>query len=503
VDNDPLTATLVTPPLHGTLTLNPNGSFTYTPSANYFGGDSFVYRLFDGLTTSNNASVFITIASQNDLPVLFNLNVTNILENGIATLSGNISDNDLTDAHFLSINWGDGSPVDNVTVPAGQTFFSIQRLFLDDNPTATPSDTYQVVVSMTDNNSGFTSGSASLTVSNVPPDLFNVTLTHSITVGNQAILQGQFADPGTRDTYQLVVEWGDGDIITYNYGQGVRAFNEAHIYLIPGNYSPLVTLIDDDLGQDQVVATIGVSNASNLSILKTVNPDPASVGEDITYNIIILNGGPDPATNVTVIDTLPFNLPVVRTDIPYTVVNGSLIFNLGDFAVGERKAFNVICRTQQPGPITNVASVTSDQIDVDTANNLASVTSIVGELSGADLTGAFTFATPLCKLSENQSMKCKLKAKFTEINRGDTATGIHFTRMYVSDDPFYGTTDTLVLTKLIKKLAPLKTKKLNLLVKIPEGVSSTGKYLICVVDQGNQVFEGNETNNFVVAGPLP
>ena len=34
-DGDPLTAVLVTGPSHGTLTLNANGSFTYTPAANY------------------------------------------------------------------------------------------------------------------------------------------------------------------------------------------------------------------------------------------------------------------------------------------------------------------------------------------------------------------------------------------------------------------------------------------------------------------------------------
>ncbi|HPM82691.1 MAG TPA: Ig-like domain-containing protein, partial [Candidatus Anammoximicrobium sp.] len=37
VENDTLTAVKVTDPAHGTLTLNANGSFTYTPAANYNG----------------------------------------------------------------------------------------------------------------------------------------------------------------------------------------------------------------------------------------------------------------------------------------------------------------------------------------------------------------------------------------------------------------------------------------------------------------------------------
>src|SRR5690606_12731612 len=39
-----MTAALVTGPAHGTLALNANGSFSYTPALNYAGADSFTYR---------------------------------------------------------------------------------------------------------------------------------------------------------------------------------------------------------------------------------------------------------------------------------------------------------------------------------------------------------------------------------------------------------------------------------------------------------------------------
>ena len=42
------TAVLVSGPTHGTLTLNADGTFTYTPAANYNGADSFTYKANDG-----------------------------------------------------------------------------------------------------------------------------------------------------------------------------------------------------------------------------------------------------------------------------------------------------------------------------------------------------------------------------------------------------------------------------------------------------------------------
>ena len=72
-DTDPqgkaLTAQLVSGPDKGTLTLNTDGSFTYTPVANYVGSDSFTYQANDGSQTSGTANVTITILPVNSSPV--------------------------------------------------------------------------------------------------------------------------------------------------------------------------------------------------------------------------------------------------------------------------------------------------------------------------------------------------------------------------------------------------------------------------------------------------
>src|SRR5439155_1484953 len=69
LDGDTLTAVLVGTAAHGSLTLNANGSFTYTPVSNYFGADSFTYRASDGVATSGTATVSLTITTINRPPV--------------------------------------------------------------------------------------------------------------------------------------------------------------------------------------------------------------------------------------------------------------------------------------------------------------------------------------------------------------------------------------------------------------------------------------------------
>src|SRR5207237_204297 len=66
-----LTAQVVANPTNGALTLNANGSFTYTPSANFNGTDTFTYRASDGSLPSNNvATVTINVTPVNDAPVV-------------------------------------------------------------------------------------------------------------------------------------------------------------------------------------------------------------------------------------------------------------------------------------------------------------------------------------------------------------------------------------------------------------------------------------------------
>jgi hypothetical protein len=58
-----LSAALVSGPANGTLALNPNGGFTYTPAVNYQGADAFIYQANDGAANLGTAWARITVLS--------------------------------------------------------------------------------------------------------------------------------------------------------------------------------------------------------------------------------------------------------------------------------------------------------------------------------------------------------------------------------------------------------------------------------------------------------
>ena len=91
-----LTASKVSDPAHGYLSFNSDGSFSYTPAINYYGSDSFTYRVSDGVEQSNIATVSINVASVNDAPTAnsnaYTLNQGTILSVLMPGVLGNDSD---------------------------------------------------------------------------------------------------------------------------------------------------------------------------------------------------------------------------------------------------------------------------------------------------------------------------------------------------------------------------------------------------------------------------
>ncbi|HVR67593.1 MAG TPA: Ig-like domain-containing protein [Verrucomicrobiae bacterium] len=87
-NGDLLSVSLATGPSNGTLTLNPNGRFTYVPNANFNGKDSFTYQVSDGNGGFDVASVTLTVTAVNDAPVLTAPASIAVTEDTAVTISG-------------------------------------------------------------------------------------------------------------------------------------------------------------------------------------------------------------------------------------------------------------------------------------------------------------------------------------------------------------------------------------------------------------------------------
>jgi VCBS repeat-containing protein len=57
-----------TQPTNGSVTVNADGSYTYTPATNYNGADSFTYTMTNGNARASSATVTITVVAVNDPP---------------------------------------------------------------------------------------------------------------------------------------------------------------------------------------------------------------------------------------------------------------------------------------------------------------------------------------------------------------------------------------------------------------------------------------------------
>ncbi len=120
-DGDALTSTLVNGAAHGTLTLSADGAFSYKPAAGYSGPDAFTYQATDGAVDSNPATVSLTVTPGNDPPTATvdgpstaTVGVPLTLKVGAA----DSSPSDMAGTFTDTVDWGDGTPVVNLTGPS-------------------------------------------------------------------------------------------------------------------------------------------------------------------------------------------------------------------------------------------------------------------------------------------------------------------------------------------------------------------------------------------------
>ena len=245
-NGDGLSARLGQGPAHGTLALRGDGSFTYTPAANFFGTDTFTYVASDGTADSEPATVTITVAPVNDAPVVAAdaLSVS-AAEGGVAANSGTFGDVDAGDLPLLLT----ASRGEVVAHPGGTWSWSMSPA--DDESAAGP-----VFITATDAGGATSTVSFDLAVSNVAPAV-DAGEGGVVPAGTSFSGAGSFSDPGA-DDWTATVDYGDGTGVHPLPLNGTR-FELAHVYAAAGTYEVTVRVTDDEGGVGTAALTVTVT----------------------------------------------------------------------------------------------------------------------------------------------------------------------------------------------------------------------------------------------------
>ena len=243
--------------------LDGNGIFDDDTHIHTFGNDDgylsdagifyFVANIRNGAGTVTGQGFFSIDLSVllNTAPTLQNVAAASpINENEATTLTGNINDPDAGNTFDLVVDWGDGT-VMTYSYAAAATFTETHT-YLDDDPTATPSDTYSVTLTVIDNVGGTSNGSTTVTVNNVAP---------TVDAGPDVVqlpnapvnFTGVFTDVGTLDTHSYTWDFGDGTVVT-------GTLSTTHTYTTIGFYTATLTIMDDDTGEGSDTLSVTISD---------------------------------------------------------------------------------------------------------------------------------------------------------------------------------------------------------------------------------------------------
>ena len=359
---------------NGTVTMNADGTYTYTPNANFNGTDEFTYQLCDANNDCSTATVTVTVNPVNDLPTVSNDVITT---NEDEAISGNVSTNDTPS--------GDGGNNWTLVGANGGAANGTVSMNSDGTYTYTPAQNFNgtdvFTYQLCDINSDCSTATVKVTVNPVN-DLPTVS-NDVITTKEDVAASGNVS---TNDTPS-----GDGGNIWTLVGANGGATNGTVSMNADGTftYTPnanfngtdVFTYQLCDINGDCSTATVKVTVNSvtlpraNLSIRKTVSNQTPKVGESVTFTITASNQGPDAASNVSVTDILPSGYTFIKAT-PSKGNWTSPTWNIGSLSNGGSATLTMEALVNATGNYINTASISGSENDPEPGNNTSSSTPV-------------------------------------------------------------------------------------------------------------------------------
>jgi PKD repeat protein len=145
------------------------------------------------------------------------------------------------------------------TYPSGTTAFTETHQYLDDDPTATPSDLYGITLILDDGSGSTATGAVDVTVNNVAPVVSAMADNTIVTLGAPINFTGAYSDVGTLDTHTVDWDFGDGNSVS-------GTLTPTHTYTATGVYVVQLTVTDDDTGVGGAAVTVTVGDPTDVSL---------------------------------------------------------------------------------------------------------------------------------------------------------------------------------------------------------------------------------------------
>jgi uncharacterized repeat protein (TIGR01451 family) len=117
----------------------------------------------------------------------------------------------------------------------------------------------------------------------------------------------------------------------------------------------------------------------DLSVTKADNPDPLTIGGNLSYTMVVTNNGPSVATGVQAADALPATTTFVSVATPTGTCTGgaTVSCSLGTLAVGQSVTITLVVKPTVTGSVENCVTVVGSQAETNTANNRACAQTLV------------------------------------------------------------------------------------------------------------------------------
>jgi len=397
----PLTAVLVAGPSHAlSFALNADGSYNYTPAANYNGPDSFTYQAQDGLNSlSNTATVSLTVTPIDDPPMAVADSAT-VPEDAPATAVPVLANDTDVDGGPISIASVTQPANGAVVITGGGTGLTYQPAANYCNSVAGSADTFTYTLAP-----GGSSTTVSMTVTCVddPPTAVADAATVTEDSGANAIdvlANDTDIDAGpksvasvTQPANGVVAITGGGTGVSYtpnaNYcNQPPGTTLDTFTYtLAPGGSSATVTMtvtcVDD--------APVAVADSA------TVAEDSGTSAIDVLANDTDVDAGPKSVASVTQPTNGVVAITGGGTGVSYTpnanycnqppgTTPDTFTYTLTPGSSSTTVTVTVTCVDDPPVAVADVATVTEDS-GANTINVLANDTDVdAGPKSVASVT---------------------------------------------------------------------------------------------------------------------